>query len=502
MSDAPVAQAETVGVQGFFRKNATIGLAEIAGRIPLIFIAGYVARKLGPATYGNWALVITYAVVVASVVTFGLPIAISRLGSVARAGTAKAYLRMGLRWSVIGFAAVTVVTLVARPWIAEALGMSKDRSWLLPLGCLIIAISGIEGLLQAYFPARELVARQSLFVLLRSVIEVVSILFGFSGAVHISGLSTTTSNLLVYLLTSLFLKSLVYSALVLFRAPKQEGLDPPERRTFLRYGLPMIPAALVALLMVQGDRLALGHLFDKDQLGIYAFAASLAAYVAVLGYIVNPLLLPRASKLHDAGDHANVGRLFRRSQQVYFGLYALVVSILVLFSHEIVDITAGQKYAASGLVLIILAASVGLDGLLGIFQWVFQLAKRPAYVLWFNVGYMLLNIVGVLIGAWIGGPVAVAIGILVTTVIANTVRYGISRHLLPVPIEPRVVAGLLALTLFSLFGWYVARDWAFGLRLLLEAGLIMLAGAILAHLLHRRGFRLVGGKLMPGVPIS
>jgi O-antigen/teichoic acid export membrane protein len=475
-------------LHGFFRKNALIGVAEIAGRLPLIFIAGYVARKLGPDTYGNWALVIAYAGLLGSMVTFGLPISISRLASVTSAGAARGYLQLAVGRAALGFAVVAIVTLAARPWIADLLGISSDHAWLLPLGCLVVTISGVEALLDAYFKSREQVGRQSASVLARSSIEVVSIFFGFSGLVSIPGLSKTTESLLLYLALSFVLKSCAYSLLVLVRAPRLQQPEREERRTFLSYGLPMIPAALVVFLTIQGDRLALGHLFDKDALGIYAFAAALAAYVGVLGYIINPLLLPRASKLYDGGDHEGVNRLFARSQQVYFVLYALVVTVLVLFSGEVIDLTAGDKYRNSAAVLVILAAAVGLEGLLGIFQWIFQLARRPALVLWFNVGYMLLNIAGVLVGAWLGGPAAVALGVLVTTVLANAIRYALARQLLPIRLEPAVAAGLVGLTVLSLLAWYGARPWSLGARAGVESALVLICAAAIAVVLRRRGF--------------
>lgn len=445
-------------MNGFFRKNAVIGIAEIVGRIPLVFAAGYVARSLGPDVYGNWALAVTFAGLLISVVSLGLPVSLSRIASVDTPERARGYLYLALRFAALAMVPVALLTLATLPWLADAIGIGRDLKWLLLLGCAIAVVNGVEALLDAYFKSRELVARQSLFVVTRSCIEVASILLVFSGTISVGGLRGTKL-LVVYVAFATALKLVAYPLLVGVRAPRPEAAPRPDRTTFLRYGIPMIPAGLVVFLTAQGDRLVLGHLFEKDQLGVYAFGASIAAYMVYLGYAINPLLLPRASALHDAGDLVGVQRLFAQSQRVYLVLYALVLSTLVFLSKEVIDLTAGSDFLGGQVVLVLLGAAVGLEALLGIFQWVFHLVRRPSYVLWFNVGYMALNISAVLVAAALGGPAAVAGTVLGTVLVANLVRYRLTRRLLPIRLEPTTVVGVVSLAGLIAFWLAVARDW-------------------------------------------
>jgi O-antigen/teichoic acid export membrane protein len=454
-------------LHGFFRKNTILGVSEILGRIPLIFTAGYVARSLGPPVYANWALVVTYAGLLLSIVTLGMPVSLSRLASVATPSRARGYLRLALRLSVVAMAPVALLTLILLPWLTRAIGLTESLDWLLLLGCLLAAVNGLETLLDAFFKARELVARQSTFVFVRSCIEVASILLVFSGTVHVRGLNGA-KQLILYVAFTTALKLIVYPVLVLFRAPATETPPRSERSTFIRYGLPMIPAGLVVFLTAQGDRLLLGHLFAKKELGIYAFGAAIASYMAYLGYAINPLLLPRASTLHDAGDLHAVRQLFDQSQRVYLTLYVIAVSGLVLFSREIIQITAGKAYLDSQVVLIVLGSAVGLEALLGIFQWVFHLARRPTYVLWFNVAYMAVNIVGVIVAASFGGPSAVAGTIFGTVVVLNIVRYAIARRMLPVRLEATTVAALLGFGGLLVPALVLVRGWPLAWRGVVE----------------------------------
>jgi O-antigen/teichoic acid export membrane protein len=445
-------------LHGFFRKNAVIGIAEIVGRVPLVFTAGYIAKTLGPSVYGNWALVITYSGLLVSVVSLGLPVSLSRLASVDTAPHARGYLNVALRASVVAMVPIALLTLATLPWLARAIGLGPGLSWLLLIGCLVAIVNGFEALLDAYFKSRELVVRQSTFVLVRSCIEVVSIVLVFSGTLHVGGLHGAKL-LVLYAALNTALKVVTYPLLVRVRAPRAQVPPRPERRTFIRYGFPMIPAGIVVFLTAQGDRLVLGHLFDKHQLGVYAFGGAIAAYMAYLGYAINPLLLPRASALHDAGEFEGVQRLFAQSQRVYLVLYAVAVSGLVLFSKEIIQLTAGKAYVGSEVVLVVLGAAVGLEALLGIFQWVFHLARRPGHVLWFNLGYMALNIAGVIVAASFGGPGTVAVTVLVTVAVLNAARYAIARRMLPVRLEATTVLGLLGLGCLLVPGFVFARHW-------------------------------------------
>jgi O-antigen/teichoic acid export membrane protein len=458
---------------GFFRKNAVIGMAEIVGRIPLVFTAGYIARTLGPSVYCNWALVITYSGLLVSIVSLGLPVSLSRLASVDTAPRARGYLNVALRASAVAIVPIALLTLVTLPWLARAIGLGPGLAWLLLLGCLVAIVNGFEALLDAYFKARELVARQSTFVLVRSCIEVLSIVLVFSGTLHLGNLHGAKL-LVLYAALNTTLKVVTYPLLVNIRAPRAEVPPPADRRTFVRYGLPMIPAGLVVFLTAQGDRLVLGHLFDKHELGVYAFGAALAAYMAYLGYAINPLLLPRASALHDAGDIGAVQRLFAQSQRVYLILYTAALAGLVLFSREVIELTAGKAYAGSQTVLIVLGAAVGLEALLGIFQWVFHLARRPRYVLWFNIAYMALNITGVIVAASFGGPAAVAVTVLVIVAVLNVARYAIARRMLPVRLEATTVLGLLGLGCVLAPGLVLARGWPLEWRAVLG---VAIAGA-------------------------
>lgn len=455
---------------GFFRKSAVIGVAEIFGRLPLIFTAGYVAKSLGPSAYGNWALVLAYQGLLISVVSLGLPVSLSRLASVATAARARGLYTLSLQLTSAVMIVLAVVSFLARFPLADLVGLQHALAWLLAVGCVVAVTTGFEGLLGAYLKSRELASRYALSVVARSCIEVTAIYLVFGGVVHVGNLHGAKL-LLLYAAFVTVLKIAIYPLFVLVGSVRGERPSRAERSVFLRYGLPMIPAGIVVFLTAQGDRLVLGHLFDKHQLGLYAFGAAVSGYMTYVGYAINPLLLPRASALHDAGDDTSVRALFVQSQNVSMALYASGVAMFILFSHEIIRITAGHAYYKTANVMILLAAAVGLEAVLGIFQWVFHLVRKPRYVLWFNLGYMFLNVGMVVAGALVGGATTVAAFVLVSVIAANVARCAVARRLLAVDVAKATAVGLLVLAALSP-ALAACRDLAFGVRVLIFALLV------------------------------
>src|SRR4051812_5751222 len=281
-------------MKGFFRKNAVLGFAEIFGRLPLVFAAGYVAKTLGPEVYGNWALVLAFTGVLVMFASLGLSSSLSRLASVATPEQARGYLGMALGMSVLTTLACGAPVAGLHNPLAHVFGLDDDVAWLLIPGAALALVGVTESLLDGYFKSRILVARGSLFILIRSLIECFAIISVFGGYISVPGIDGVEL-LALYVVINMTLKFIAYPFLVRFRAPPAERAPAEQRRTFLQYGLPMIPASIVVFLTAQGDRLVLGHLLSKEALGVYAFGASLAAYMMYIGYATNPLLLPRAS---------------------------------------------------------------------------------------------------------------------------------------------------------------------------------------------------------------
>lgn len=456
-------------MKGFFRSNALLAAVEIVGRLPLLFTLGYLANRVGPIAYGNWALVLAGAGILTSLGSLGLSSSISRMVSGAPPAQAKGYLVYALRASTVaGLAFGAVLVAVHKP-LGAALGISPASRWLLMVGGLLAIRDTLEALLESYFKARERIRLQAVLVFGRTGIEV-----GVVVAVFGTNLFATTpdNRLMLFVVLTLGLRLvLLYPWLML--APPRRGLAPNReaRSAFIRYGLPMIPAALVLWLTTQGDRLVLGHAVSHQQLGWYAFGAGLAFNLTYLGLAIYPLLLPRASVLHDSGEHQEVARLFAVSQRVYLALFGGAAVALAILAPDVIRHTGGSVFEPAAPVLLLLALAVGLEGLLGIFQWVFHLVRRPSLVLMFNLCYMALQVGCVFTVATITGDIlAVAWTVLIVVVVANLLRYALARRLYILRLSGSVLIALAAGAVLVLVAAELGPQLPLGFRLMAGFG--------------------------------
>lgn len=166
-------------MNSFFRKNFLIGAAEIVCRLPLVFTVGYLARSVGTANFGNWALILTYQVFVAGVAGLGLSSSLSRFAPSCRTAEAAAYLRNAFALCLFVALATGVLTVGLREPLGAALGVKPEFYWLLPMAVVMATGSVADGLLDAFFKARMAIGRQISFVLSRTLVEVAAVLLVF-----------------------------------------------------------------------------------------------------------------------------------------------------------------------------------------------------------------------------------------------------------------------------------------------------------------------------------
>jgi O-antigen/teichoic acid export membrane protein len=322
------------------------------------------------------------------------------------------------------------------------------------------------------------IGRQIAYILSRTLAEIVAVVLVF--AVDLMPFYEVSLRLAAYIGVVAACKLAIYPWLL---SGIGGGLRLPavvQQREFLRYGLPMVPTLLVVWLISQGDRLVLSHFASKHDLGVYAFGASLAAYLVFLGYAVYPLLLPRASQLYDGGDLSGVRTLFQDAQRLFMLLWAGAMACLALWASEIINWTAGDAYAGAEKVLLILSLAVGVEQLLGIYQYVFHLGKRTDRILWLNLGYAAMLLSGLALAGLVSGTLLAPWAVLAVTILFNIIRYQIAQRYLPLPLIPQLWLRVAAVMALSMVLFDLASSLGFYFRLLLTgiiAGLTLVVVA-------------------------
>ena len=451
----------------FFRKNALIGVAEILCRLPLIFTVGYLARSVGADNFGNWALIVTFQVFIVGIAGLGLSSSLSRFVPACNLGEAAAYFKCALLLCFGLIVLMGALTFVLKAPIGKLLGVKMELYWLLPMAVLMAAGSVADGLLDAFFKARMAIGRQISFIAARTLIEVVAVVLVF--VVTLPSLDEAPLRLAAYVSAVVLGKLAIYPGLLSGMA-RGDWLPPPDRRReFLKYGLPMVPTLLAVWLVSQSDRLVLSHFVAKSDLGVYAFGATLATYMVFLGYAVYPLLLPEASRLHDRGNTAGILALFQGAQRLFMLLWAGGMTCLALWSVNIISWTGGNAFAGAGPVLLILCFAVGVDQLLGIYQYVFHLVKRTDLILWLHLGYAAIMIGSLAIAGFTSGIALAPWAVLAATLIFNVLRYRIALRYVFLPMPGMLVMQVTALAVLTALLARYAAEWNELVRLAITA---------------------------------
>ena len=420
---------------GYFKKNLVVGGAEILCRLPYIFTLGYMAQQVGPALFGVWAIVVVFQGLLSALAGMGLPSALSVHAPVVDEAKARGYLMFTVMIGVAASLAGIGLTWLADVPLGRLLGLNPGDTGLLVAGGLLALGTVLDSLFDAYCKARERVGAQLAYLSTRTAIEVAVVLVIFAPTLWTA--LTPETRLFAYALCVVALKLFGYGALAGLdgRHVRAVPASGEARAKLLRYGTRMIAAILVMRFASQADRFALGLSAPDAVVGVYAFGASLAAYLVFLGYAIYPLLLTRVSKLHAENATDEIRRLFGLSQGVYLRLLALALAGLALFSGEIIAMTAGAAFAAASGVLFVLAIAVSIDHFFGIYEFSMMAGQRHRSILLTHVFHVTLIIVLVyLLGGY--GPLAAAWGMVAAALLHNGLRYFLAQRSIRVPVDP------------------------------------------------------------------
>ena len=429
------AMASSQAVNTLLRRSLLLGGMEALMRIPLILAAGFLARRLGSVDYGQWTVVLAFHGLVFSVASLGLSSALSRYAAGVTLERALGMLLFALGSCLAMLGILAVPILGFNFVLAAVLGLSPAAAVLIKCGLLLVLAQIAESLLDAYFKARELIARQAFFQLLRTAVDVIVILAVFS---HISpdAPEQHIAALVAFIGIAVAAKVVLYPLLLVGAGHGAQTPDAATRHNMYRLGLPVVPAAMLLALIYQEDRLILSQLVEPQALGVYALAATVAMYLHSVGTLAYAMLLPRLSRFYDRGSESEVGELMNASQRLFLQLMGPVLVCLALLGKEFVVVLAGPSYAPAGSLLLILGLGVAVDRLFGPYELIFFLVGRSYWATVINALSCLTVAVGVTLGAQSGDAFGAACGMVTAVVCNNLLRAYASRCFIPLGPTP------------------------------------------------------------------
>jgi O-antigen/teichoic acid export membrane protein len=316
------------------------------------FFKIYVARVLGAAPLGIYALGMTLVGFFGLFNSLGLPQTAVRFVAAYSATGQYERLHVFLRQALAVIAAANLVLaaimLAAGPWLARTLYHSPALASYLPYFAALLVLSGFTTFLGQVLAGYKDVARRT-------------VITSFLG----SPLSIILGVLLLaagWALRGYILAQIGGGAIVVFllfaaawhltpaAARQIPASAPPVESAVFWFSTAVFGVSVLEFLLAQADKIILGAFLDVREVGIYAVAASLVAFVPVALQSVNQIFSPTIADLHARGEHALLGRMFQTLTKWVIGLTLPLAFVMIVYSKPLMRLF-GSSFEAGWLVL-------------------------------------------------------------------------------------------------------------------------------------------------------
>jgi len=352
------------------------------GRMALSFVASVlVARALGPAAFGVYAVLGATIAIVGVVADMGLTVTeVKRVSTVWPDQPDTAHLRGHIAsWLRTGAALLFFIlaALLAVPIANQILGLSDVPNGpslfiMAMAGMVAVALSGtVSTILQATNHFGRLSTMSLVNAGLTTILAVVLFVVG--------RLNLVTALLILGIGTALVSFFVGYRLLPgrwsLWRLPSVEDLR-QEGAALFRFSRWLWVASLFTVIIMQIDVILVGRLTTAAAVGMYGLALNLARKADIVNHSLYTSLLPAASSLN---DREAVGKYLRQSM-VRSGLISLGLLALMPLVGPFIRIFYGPEYAAATGLLQLLLIVVIIDAFaLPVILLVFPLERPKLY---------------------------------------------------------------------------------------------------------------------------
>lgn len=344
-------------VAAIMLRGGAVSLFLAVGGTGLGFVTNLIlARLLGPADYGDYAVAISWAMLFGIPATFGMDFVMLRF--------VPAYVAEG-RLSVIGrllsFSALTIVSLSALIALIFFIIDKLHPGALGPVGPLAVALvvllmASQAGLTvySAFFRAiRSIFFSQFYLQIVRTFLLLctIALLAAIGTITPLSGLAATSATvLLTLLLLGVHLRILMQS----LTNTSTAGLPAGEHRRWLEMAWPSLLSASIQQVLMQSGIIALGLFGTPEDAGYYAVASRLAVLITFPLSALSSITAPMIVEAWTNGEKVRLQSIATLNARLSFAAAGSMLLVFVLFGPAILGLF-GEGFSASLLPLLILS---------------------------------------------------------------------------------------------------------------------------------------------------
>ncbi|MFA5400916.1 MAG: flippase [Dehalococcoidia bacterium] len=381
-------------------------------RLPIL------TKWLGASLYGTWSIIWVTITLITSVASLGLGMAMVRFIAAERdrSKISEAYLSIMLTIMASGISLSLLLALFVSFSDLPVLGDINNSNTIV-LASFMVLTQALGNISIAYFRTFRQMLRYAIFMVVRAAGQVGLMLCFMLAGWQLTGavIAVLISDVLCF--TAAFIITLKQTG---FQFPKFTGIW-----TYLRYGLPLVPATVTLWIINSSDRYIIGYFMDVKNVGIYSAIYTIANIISLFLGPANALLLPTVSKSYDDGDTASTKNYFKFTLK-----YTLLLSVPAAFGMSVlaaplIRILTSTEFMSGSTVLPFIASGLVIFELYSIGNHIFYLVKKTHWILWLLIITAVLNVALTLllvplwgiIGAGIASLIAYAVTGILTIII-------------------------------------------------------------------------------------
>jgi O-antigen/teichoic acid export membrane protein len=380
----------------------------------------YLARVLGAEALGIYALGMTIVGLLGIFNALGLPYSAVRFvasyAATSRFDLLRGFLVRSIFLLLIFNFLLGGAVLLAGPWVAVHFYHTPALSRYLGLFALIMIFGALTGFLGQVLTGYKDVARRTVITnFIGSPLTMVLTLVLVGAGLSLWGyiFAQVASAIVVIVLIALAVWKLTPAPARTFSS----RLAPVEKEV-ISFSTIVFGVSFLEYLMSQADKILIGFYLNAREVGIYAVAMALVAFVPIILQSVNQIFSPTIADLYARGQIELLGRIFQTLTKWILGLTLPLAAGMVIFAPALMRIF-GHDFEVGWAVLVIgtlgqlINCGVGSVGYLLLMSGNQRRLIRIQAVM--ACGMVALNIV--LIPKW--GIVGAAVGAAVTNVVTN-----------------------------------------------------------------------------------
>lgn len=314
----------------------------------------YVARVLGADGLGIYALGMTIVGFLGVFNGLGLPQSATRFVAAYSATEQWQRLRafLGRTAVLLLFANVILaaVIVIGGPWLALRVYHAPALVPYVPFFAVLLALSGLTTFCGQILAGYKDVAIRTVVMNfigspLNILIGVIALSAGFALRGYLLA-QISSGAIVLFLLAALAWKVTPPQARRFAHAPV-----PVDREVYL-FSAAALGVGFLEFILSQTDKILIGVFLNVGQVGIYAVAATLVAFVPIVLQSVNQIFSPTIADLHARGDQALLGRLFQTLTKWVLGLTLPLAFVVMLYAKPLM-LLFGPAFGAGWAVLIV-----------------------------------------------------------------------------------------------------------------------------------------------------